>query len=178
MVGRACVHGCKGSRTIASAILIGSGVLAAALLGGGLGAAGAVAAPSTHGSVTVGVALVVLGACLTTHRPWQIDHETAGGWLSFEDWRTAAMNGTALGLGASTRLGFWLWYALPLGAWAAGSAWAGATVLAVYAMTRLTLSASLTQGVFDFLGRRIRSTTSLLDVVAAAVLGWTIGSGV
>jgi hypothetical protein len=48
----------------------------------------------------------------------------------------AARNGLELGVGATTRIGFWLWYAVPLGAFVAASPTLGALIYASYGGAR------------------------------------------
>lgn len=45
----------------------------------------------------------------------------------------------AIGVGATTRIGYWLWYAIPVGCFASGSRSFGAALFAAYAATRATL---------------------------------------
>lgn len=47
-----------------------------------------------------------------------------------------ARNGVAMGIGITTRLGFWLWYALPLAAALSGGPLRGAVVFGSYALVR------------------------------------------
>src|SRR5207302_1566920 len=60
-----------------------------------------------------------------------------------EDWRTAAYNAATLGFGFTTRIGFWLFFVIPLGAFLTGSVWMGALVYGMYAATRIVGSLSL-----------------------------------
>jgi hypothetical protein len=68
--------------------------------------------------------------------PPQLDRETAVGWLELGPYRWAVRNGAALGLGATSRLGYWLWYLVPVGAFAAGTPLLGAVVYGAYGLVR------------------------------------------
>lgn len=46
------------------------------------------------------------------------------------------LNGAALGFGATTRLGFWLWYAIPSGAFLMAEPAVGALIWGAYGFTR------------------------------------------
>lgn len=168
MTAHARVNGCTGSRFVAAALLVGFGVLAAAMAGGALGAIGG-ATESSGRWITATVGLAVIGGCLASDRPWQVDYETPGSWLRYRDWRTAALNGVALGLGAGTRLGFWLWYVVPIAAWATGSAAQGAAIYSVYASTRLILSATPTHAVLGRLSDRSSLARALDPLCVAAI---------
>jgi hypothetical protein len=45
-------------------------------------------------------------------------------------------NGTAMGAGITTRIGFWLWYVVPVAATLSGTALGGAIIFCVYSFTR------------------------------------------
>jgi hypothetical protein len=50
--------------------------------------------------------------------------------------RWAIRNGLALGFGATSRIGFRLWYVVPLGAFLIGDPGAGSTIYGTYALVR------------------------------------------
>lgn len=50
--------------------------------------------------------------------------------------RANGKNGLALAIGATNRIGFWLWYAVPLGALLTGKPLLGALVYGAYGVTR------------------------------------------
>lgn len=52
--------------------------------------------------------------------------------------KRAIQNGLALGCGATSRIGFWLWYVVPLGAFLVATPWAGAAIYGAYGVTRGT----------------------------------------
>jgi hypothetical protein len=92
-------------------------------------------------------AVLFIGALLATliglwlkGKPWQLDRETAMRWLSYRDWRTAALNGGMLGLGFTTRIGFWLFYLVPILAMAVHSVLLSALIYGAYGVSRIGLS--------------------------------------
>jgi hypothetical protein len=48
----------------------------------------------------------------------------------------AIRNGLALGFGATSRIGFWLWYVVPLGAFLVGDPIFGAVIYGTYSLIR------------------------------------------
>jgi hypothetical protein len=75
---------------------------------------------------------------LTGHRVSlvQIDRETPFSWLLAGPVKWAARNGVTLGFGAFTRLGFWLWFVIPVGAIVSGSPLIGSLGWGAYAFVR------------------------------------------
>lgn len=69
-------------------------------------------------------------------RPPQLDVETPQTWVGHGPLLWAARNGAALGTGALSRIGFWLWYAVPLAALTSGSVRFGAVIYGLYAVFR------------------------------------------
>lgn len=53
-------------------------------------------------------------------RPFQLDRETPHRWLDAGPVWWAIRNGVALGSGVTTRIGFWLWYAVPIASFLIG----------------------------------------------------------
>ncbi len=71
----------------------------------------------------------------------QRDRETPQRWLDLGPVRWAVLNGAALGVGAGTRIGMWLWFGMPLLiAWSGNIAF-GAIVFGVYGALRTGLAA-------------------------------------
>lgn len=66
----------------------------------------------------------------------QCDHETSQRWRRTHPFRWAIRNGSTLGIGATTRVGFWLWYAVPVGALLVGSPVLSAFVYGTYGFVR------------------------------------------
>jgi hypothetical protein len=69
-------------------------------------------------------------------QPLQFDCETPQRWVNKGPWRWATRNGLTLGFGATSRIGFWLWYAIPLGAFLIGDPLAGAVIYGTYGLVR------------------------------------------
>jgi hypothetical protein len=124
--------------------LITVGVAAGVAFGAMLGAIAMKADPLVVCVLITMGGLVALTGVIRGNRPWQLDSETSGAWLRYQDWRTLVFNGSALGVGFVTRIGFWAWYIVPLTALAFRDPVIGAAMFAVYAGTRLALSAFVT----------------------------------
>ncbi|WP_188193225.1 hypothetical protein [Nonomuraea sp. SYSU D8015] len=170
MITRARVSGCFGSSMVAGAVLMLSALAGAALTGAFAGLLGAAVEPSTRALLAAAaVSAVIVGAALRPV-PWQLDRETDPRWLGYDDWRTAAYNGFALGLGFTTRIGFWLWYVVPLAAFVAADPVVGAAGHAVFALTRVGLSVLLTSADVYIAGGITRART-MADPLALAALG-------
>jgi hypothetical protein len=90
------------------------------------------------GSILAIAAIALGGLELSGRRtqPWQFDCETPQRWVDRGAWRWATRNGLTLGFGATSRIGFWLWYAIPLGAFLLGDPAAGAAIYGTYALVR------------------------------------------
>lgn len=170
MITRARVSGCLGSSVVAGAVLVLSAMGAAALTGAFTGLLGAALEPPTRALLAMAaVSAVIVGAAFRPV-PWQLDRETDTRWLRYNDWRTAAYNGFALGLGFTTRIGFWLWYVVPLAAFVAADPMLGAAGHTVFALTRVGLSALLTSADVYVTGGIARARM-VTDPLALAALG-------
>ncbi len=115
--------------------------LAAGAAGGALGWAGYLLPWSLRlvAASVAGVLAILLGLVEVRGRrlcPVQRDIETPQHWMLAGSLQWAALNGAALGLGATTRIGFWLWYVVPLGALLSGGADAGALVYGAFGASR------------------------------------------
>lgn len=75
---------------------------------------------------------------LTGHRVAiaQCSRETPQRWVHAGASRWAVLNGLALGCGATSRLGFWSWYAIPASSILLGDLWLGAVVFGAYGLSR------------------------------------------
>lgn len=82
------------------------------------------------------------------HRPplCQIDRETAQRWMHRGALSWALLNGSALGVGAASRLGFPLWYVVPVTALLGGSPILGAAVYGAYGFVRAGATFALLLG--------------------------------
>lgn len=122
--------------------------LAGALAGGLLGWAGRLTpSPGRVGFVctlaAAGALFAVVGGVAGVRLLPQVDRETEQRLLHHGPLRWAMENGALLGLGFASRLGTWLWYAVPVAAFATGSPAEGAIVYAVYGGVRLLVPSVL-----------------------------------
>jgi hypothetical protein len=106
-----------------------------------LGAAGAflpVELRVATGSILAVAAIAVGGIELFGRhvQPLQFDCETPQRWVNRGPLGWATRNGLALGFGATSRIGFCLWYVVPLGSFLVGDAGLGAVVYGTYGLTR------------------------------------------
>ncbi|HEX2296420.1 MAG TPA: hypothetical protein VHN37_14075 [Actinomycetota bacterium] len=94
-------------------------------------------------AAVLGVTAVVVGAAELwsprTRGPRGRDRETPQRWMDMGPLRWAARNGIALGLGFTSRLGFWLWFVVPLTGLLSGSLWVGALAYGLYGFSRTAL---------------------------------------
>lgn len=142
------------------------GVIGATLVGitaGALTAAiGAAVGPSVR-AATATVALLVLLALLLIRAPLpQIDRETPQSLLHRGPLVWAATNGGLLGFALTSRLGFWLWYVIPISAFANGSPLAGAAIWGSYGFVRL--------GTLALVAMKMRSNDDAPSALTAALL--------
>ncbi len=66
----------------------------------------------------------------------QLDCETPQRWVHRGPLSWATRNGLTLGFGATSRIGFWLWYVVPLGAFLVGDPRLGAIIYGTYGLIR------------------------------------------
>jgi hypothetical protein len=76
-------------------------------------------------------------------RVLQRNHETNRQWLYVSPVLGAMATGAVIGAGVFTRIGYWLWYVVPIGCWVVGSPMIGAAVFGTYAFTRAVVPALL-----------------------------------
>jgi len=69
-------------------------------------------------------------------QPLQFDCETPQRWVNRGALRWATTNGLTLGFGATSRIGFWLWYVIPLGAFLIGDPVASGIIYGTYGLVR------------------------------------------
>ncbi|MEV0592798.1 hypothetical protein [Nonomuraea cavernae] len=170
MITRARVSGCFGSPVVAGAVLVLSAIGAAALTGALLGLLGAALEPGMRALLALAAASAVAVGAVSRPVPWQLDRETDTDWLGYEDWRTAAYNGVALGLGFTTRIGFWLFYLVPLTAFVVADPVLGAAGYAAFAVSRVGGSALLAAAGIWIDGGITRARL-VADLVAGLALG-------
>ena len=128
-----------------------SSALAGFVTGAALGAAGSLLPLDFRlaaGSILAVIAIAVGGLEFFGRRvqPPQFDCETPQRWVHQGPLRWATQNGLTLGFGATSRIGFWVWYVVPLGAFLLGDPRLGAAIYGTYGLVR-ALGA-----VFIFLG--------------------------
>ncbi len=139
------------------------------------------------GSVLAAAAAVVASLELFGRRVQlpQFDCETPQRWVHKGPLRWATRNGLTLGFGATSRIGFWLWYVIPLGALLIGGPVLGAVVYGTYGLLRalgavfiLLGTLSLKFDVSDWLMKRYGAARALaagqllfLGVTSAIVVG-------
>jgi hypothetical protein len=110
--------------------------------------------------VMVGSAAVVVAPLARLSLP-QRDRETPQRWLNYGPVLWSLANGGTLGLAVTTRIGFWLWYLVPLGAFAAG--WRdGAAIWALYSTTRLLVIVAI--------GWRMQSPSTDVGAITSRLL--------
>lgn len=112
--------------------------------GGLLGALGSVLPLSVRVTLAaiLGVIAIALGGLELTPRrvrPLQRRCETPQSWMRRGALSWAVSNGVTLGLGATTRIGFWLWFAIPAAAILYADILAGAMIYGVYGALRAGL---------------------------------------
>jgi hypothetical protein len=110
-------------------------------LGSALGALGGLVSTGgrSRALLIAGAAAVVIVALeLRGHRlgPPQRDRETPQRWLHHGSLAWSARNGVALGAAVTSRIGFWLWYAVPVGAFLSASPLVGGLVYGLYGAMR------------------------------------------
>jgi len=71
------------------------------------------------------------------------DQETPYRWVKGGPLSWAARNGAALGIGMTSRIGFPLWYVVPLGSFVSGSLAVGGATYGLYALARSTGAAGV-----------------------------------
>jgi len=122
----------KGAATVVS------GGAFAALLGGLVGWVGGEVPTGLRAAMGTLGAIVLVAAAVFPRLPVpQRDVETERSLLSRGPIAWAAVNGGLLGIAITSRIGFWLWYVVPLASFLLGSWWAGALIYGWYGFSRL-----------------------------------------
>jgi len=156
-------------------------VFAGALTGGALALLGSVAPQRVlmiaGGSVAaVGGAIGLIEVAGIRIRPWQFDRETPQHWVHKGPIYWALWNGVTLGVGASSRIGFWLWYVIPLAAFASGTLSHGAMIYGSYGFTRAGAAVgllglqALSRGRIDVASRLLRLAKPARLIAAAQLI--------
>jgi hypothetical protein len=156
-----------------------AGTVSGAMAGAVTGALGATLSEAVRYSVGTVLGVVAMGVGVASlvgdSRPLQCDRETPREWVQRGPVVWPLLNGAALGFGATSRLGFWLWYFIPIGAFLMGEPLVGAAIWAAYGFTR-TASA----GVVWYLQARGHDSMEILarrSTVSAAASALTIALG-
>lgn len=86
----------------------------------------------------LGVVAVVIGVLELYDKTsvLECDKETPQSWVHHGPIIWPIENGLALGCGATSRIGFWLWYVIPLSSLLSGKVEYGALIYATYSFTR------------------------------------------
>ena len=118
-----------------------AGTVAAALTGAVLGLLGGLIPSGGRAMLAVGAALGVGIVAVVELRGrrvplLQADRETPYNWLEPGPLSWAVRNGASLGFGARTRLGFWLWYVIPIGSLLSADPLIGAFGYGLYGFVR------------------------------------------
>lgn len=118
-----------------------SGALGGAVVGLVLGWLGDLVGTPLRLAIASVLALLLLSisvADLTWKRirPLERDRETSQAWLHLGAVRWAVLNGFALGMGFTSRIGFIAWYFIPFACFAAGSPTLGAIIFGCYGLAR------------------------------------------
>lgn len=101
----------------------------------------------------LGLAVGVLDLGSSRLSVLQCDRETPQSWMRFGALRWAAVNGAMLGLGFTSRIGFWLWYVVPAGSLLLGDPWLGAAIYGLYGFVRSGAIWLLVSGKLNRVGR-------------------------
>lgn len=122
-------------------VFTGGSLFAGLLVGAGLGYSGSLVPSDVRlglGTLAAFVAVACGSVEVAGRRiqPPQWNRETPQRWMYAGPLRAALRNGFTLGLGFTTRIGFLIWYAVPLGAFLLGDPLVGAMIYATYSLTR------------------------------------------
>lgn len=115
--------------------------LAGAASGAALGWAGSALGGDARAAVgtTLLLAVTLAGGVDLLIRPvpmLQLDRETSQSWLHLGSVAWPIVNGLALGTGFLSRIGFLLWYMIPITCLVVGQVPAGAVIFGTYGLTR------------------------------------------
>jgi hypothetical protein len=167
--------------------------LAAVLAGAMLGALGGLVPVDVRIALAslLGLLAVVVGTLDVVYRRiplFERSCETPRHWLMGGALTWAVRNGSALGVGATSRIGFWLWYVIPVSALLIGRADVGALIYGTYGLVRgvavwpvllgglLRIESMMDSG--PWLIRRFRfarKVTSVQLAVVGVLVVWFVG---
>lgn len=92
------------------------------------------------GTAALAAAVLVVIGVVGLRKPLQWNRETSQTLMRYGPVAWAACNGSLLGLGFASRIGFWLWYLVPVSCWALASPAAGGVIWGVYGLTRMGIA--------------------------------------
>lgn len=172
--------------------LFAGGLSVSALAGLTLGLAGSVVPPGIRAVIGTVLACAGLAFAVTEllrARPLpllQHNSEVPGAWMNKPGLLAPFLYGTCLGVGAVSRIGYWCWYAIPIGALLMGNGVAGVAIYGTYGAVRTVLpllllpTGRIGQGkrLLDIMlqeRRRFRQITSVALGVVSAVTVALVG---
>lgn len=107
----------------------------------------------------------------------QCDRETPRRWVAEGRFRWAIRNGAALGVGATSRIGFYLWYAVPAGATLLADPVFGALLYGSYGFTRGVgawgIWTAARRGSFERIGYQLLKLSATATTLTAMYLTMT-----
>ena len=187
VIRRPAVLQARHSWTVNAVAFALASVLAASGVGAVLGSIGGAVIGDAHRvdftRVLAAAAIAVAILDFTGRRPRlvQRDRETSRRILErYEPHLAVARNGVELGIGATSRIGFWLWYAVPVGAFLAATAPLGTLIYGSYGTARgvapsliIAIEARMARRAkpeFEYVPRWLVRRTRLARIVAATQL--------
>lgn len=129
-------------------------------------------------AASLGIVAVGVGCRELAGRPLpllQRNRETSRKAMSRGALRWAAANGVTLGIGATTRIGFAIWYLVPAGAFVVGNPLLGAAIYGAYGLVRglapwpLIVIARRAQ--YDIRGRLVRLSPEVRTAAGVVLIG-------
>jgi hypothetical protein len=184
MITRTRVLGFRADTLFAAAIFLAVSIVVAALAGATLGALGQLVALPIRSVLGICAVLAIAVAAVSRPLPWQFERETSIRWLEYQDWRTAAYNSASLSLGFTTRIGFWMFYLVPIGAFMSGHALVGALVYSIYGTARsgaslvMVVAAMRSARITDKVLNLYASLRTVGDIALFALVGCLVGATV
>lgn len=122
------------------------------------------------GRIAVGTLMLATLACaalVSPRRLLQFNRETEQSLVSRGPYEWAVVNGALLGMGFTSRIGYWLPYLVPIGRFVAGSWLFGALIWGTYGIVRLAVAAVLAYQVHTDPSRTAELGLRLLNLTPA-----------
>ena len=121
-----------------------SATVAGAAAGYGLAFAGGLLPQGARAAGVAAVCLVISIGAVFRRNAWpQLDRETEQSLLRGGPVAWAVLNGGQLGLGFTSRIGFWTWYLIPVGAFLLADPTVGAVAWGLYGFLRLAAAIAI-----------------------------------